>query len=106
MSYAEKERLIKSDISSIENIVRHVFNQGYDLGYKGGITNRLKTGNWIIKDDKEQGYDIAGIKTWYIQIMCDKCGFIKTAIEGHTGRYKYCPNCGCRMIEPQEREDI
>lgn len=54
-------------------------------------------GKWIIKDGKEQGYDIAGIKTWYIQIMCDKCGFIKTAIEGHTGQYKYCPNCGAEM---------
>ena len=64
-----------------------------------------KTGHWIIKDGKEQGYDIAGIKTWYIQIMCDKCGFIKTAIEGHTGQYNFCPNCGCRMVEPQERSD-
>ena len=62
-----------------------------------------KTGHWIIKDGKEQGYDIGGIKTWYIQIMCDKCGFIKTAIEGHTGQFKYCPNCGCRMVETQER---
>jgi len=56
-----------------------------------------KTGHWITKDGKEQGYDIGGIKTWYIQIMCDKCGFIKTAIEGHTGQYKFCPNCGARM---------
>ena len=64
-----------------------------------------KMGHWIDKDGKEQGYDIAGIKTWYIQIMCSECGFIKTAIEGHTGQYHYCPNCGCRMFEPQESED-
>lgn len=56
-----------------------------------------KTGHWIVKEGREQGYDIAGIKTWYIQIMCDKCGFIKTAIEGHTGQYHFCPNCGARM---------
>lgn len=37
MSYTEKEKLIKSDILSIENRVRHVFNQGYDLGYKDGL---------------------------------------------------------------------
>ncbi len=36
MSYIEKERLIKADIESIENRVRHAFNQGYDLGYKEG----------------------------------------------------------------------
>lgn len=67
------------------------------------VKQEPKTGHWITKDGKEQGYDIGGIKTWYIQIMCDKCGFIKTAIEGHTGQYKYCPSCGCRMVEPQER---
>lgn len=64
-----------------------------------------KTGHWIIKDGKEQGYDIGGIKTWYIQIMCDKCGFIKTAIEGHTGQYRYCPICGAKMVELQESEE-
>lgn len=36
MSYIEKEKLIKADIASIENRVRHAFNQGYDLGYKDG----------------------------------------------------------------------
>ena len=36
MSYIEKEKLIKADIVSIENIVRHAFNQGYDLGFKVG----------------------------------------------------------------------
>lgn len=61
------------------------------------VTPKPKTGHWITKDGKEQGYDIGGIKTWYIQIMCDKCGFIKTAIEGHTGQYKFCPNCGAKM---------
>ena len=36
MSYIEKENLIKADIASIENRVRHAFNQGYDLGFKDG----------------------------------------------------------------------
>jgi hypothetical protein len=36
MSYIEKEKLIKADIESIENRVRHAFNQGYDLGFKEG----------------------------------------------------------------------
>lgn len=152
MNEAEKERLIKKDIVSIENRVRHAFNQGYEMGMKESrseipntcgdaisrehlleeiamlkkspwfnentygskvirkeaveivedvcikrepsVTPKQKTGRWIIKDGKEQGYDIAGVKTWYIQIMCDKCGFIKTAIEGHIGEYKFCPKCG------------
>lgn len=56
-----------------------------------------KVGKWITKDGKEQGYDIAGIKTWYKQIMCNKCGFIKTALEGYAGQRNYCPNCGAEM---------
>lgn len=36
MGYMEKEKLIKADIVSIENRVRHAFNQGYDLGFKDG----------------------------------------------------------------------
>ena len=34
MNEAEKERLIKKDIASIENKVRHAFNQGYEMGVK------------------------------------------------------------------------
>lgn len=34
MSHIEKEKLIKADIRSIENRVRHAFYQGYDLGFK------------------------------------------------------------------------
>ena len=43
MKSAEKERLIKSDILSIESQVRHAFNQGYDLGYKDGLQKNIKT---------------------------------------------------------------
>lgn len=56
-----------------------------------------KVSKWIVKNAKKQGYDIAGIKTWYIQIVCNECGFTETAIEGHTGQLKYCPCCGAEM---------
>ena len=61
-----------------------------------------KIGHWITKEGKEQGYDIAGVKTWYKQIMCSECGFIKIAIEGHTKQYNFCPNCGTKMQEVEE----
>ena len=41
MSYIDKEKLIKADIASIENRVRHAFNQGYDLGFKDGIKGSI-----------------------------------------------------------------
>ena len=34
MNVEEKEQLIKKDIESVENRVRHAFNQGYELGLK------------------------------------------------------------------------
>lgn len=36
MSYIEKEKLIRADLASIENRVRHAFNQGYELGLQDG----------------------------------------------------------------------
>lgn len=47
-----------------------------------------KTGHWI---DMDEGFS---------PCECSECGsveFIKS---------KYCPNCGCRMIEPQESEEV
>jgi len=34
MNVEEKERLIKKDIESVENRVRHAFNQGFEMGLK------------------------------------------------------------------------
>ena len=89
MSYIEKEKLIKADIASIENRVRHAFNQGYDLGYKEGKERakpqESKTGHW---------------KTRPFSTFCSECGFELTI-----NNTNYCPNCGCRMIEPQESEN-
>jgi hypothetical protein len=49
-----------------------------------------KTGHWI------SHYDEDAKEGWY---ECDRC---------HTERAfntDYCPDCGCRMVEPQERSD-
>jgi flagellar biosynthesis/type III secretory pathway protein FliH len=58
MSYAEKEKLIKADLASIENRVRHAFNQGYDLGYKEGKATASNKAVANLADD------IEGL-TWY-----------------------------------------
>lgn len=45
MNDVERDKLIKRDMNSIENIVRHAFNQGYDMGYISG--KAAKQGHWI-----------------------------------------------------------
>ena len=51
------------------------------------VTPQSKTGHWIHFAQSDD---------------CSECGW-------STGKYispsKYCPNCGCRMVEPQERSD-
>lgn len=60
------------------------------------IEREPKTGRWIgIDEEPHEDYE------------CDKCGYTISTytanIEPHT-EYKYCPNCGSKMVEPQESE--
>ncbi len=50
-----------------------------------------KTGHWIEDVDR---YDRE-------YIGCSECG---AWFFGRDEKWKYCPNCGCRMVEPQESE--
>lgn len=63
-----------------------------------------KVGQWIIKMRVNKKIMVAGIKTWYLLIICDKCGFIKTIMEEHKGQYKFCPNCGQPKIQEVNNE--
>ena len=52
-----------------------------------------KSGKWILT-----------IEDWN-KWTCSNCGYVKrTDIHVNIG-WKYCPNCGCRMVEPQESEE-
>jgi hypothetical protein len=64
-----------------------------DLKILPSINPQPKTGKWIdimVGDMPAQA--------------CDQCNtFYPLAYTG--GGHKYCPNCGCRMVEPQERSE-
>ena len=55
-----------------------------------------KTGHWIEQDNWEDIY-----------YECSECGEAFSLMDGTPteNMYNFCPNCGCRMIEPQESED-
>lgn len=55
-------------------------------------------GRWVEVVDRTEMYDKEGVKTWGMLFQCNQCGFVLNAIEGHTGQYNYCPNCGAEMI--------
>ena len=61
-----------------------------------------KTGEWVMLEMVENVHDIYGVPTWGVNYMCDKCGFITTAIQDHFSQYKFCPSCGARMNGGEE----
>ena len=61
------------------------------------VTPTERTGHWInFERPLCEGEWISGAK-------CDKCGYEIGWM--FASEYNYCPNCGCRMVEPQESED-
>lgn len=54
-------------------------------------------GMWVEVVDRTEMYDKEGVKTWGMLFQCNQCGFVLNAIEGHTGQYNFCPNCGAQM---------
>lgn len=52
-----------------------------------------KAGHWILDETDNS-------------ITCDKCGCLIWANDISNGEAYYCPNCGCRMVEPQESEEV
>lgn len=50
-----------------------------------------KSGQWIAHSD-------GGI--WIKYYECSECG------KAHDTRTNFCPNCGVRMVEPQESEEV
>ena len=59
-------------------------------------------GEWVRLEREENVYDLHGVPTWGVNYMCDKCGFITTAIQDHFGQYRWCPSCGARMKGGEE----
>ena len=68
----------KSRVDEITNCIAMVVNEP-------SVKPQPKTGHWI-----EDEYEM--------KVICSACG------EENDKYSKYCPDCGCRMVEPQESE--
>ena len=71
--------------------------QGYpwqiaELSKLQSVQPEPKTGHWIEDDITERS------KSAY-KHKCDRCGAY------HRAMYDYCPSCGAKMFEPQERSE-
>lgn len=93
----------KMAIKALETIPKYkdAYGKGWDDGAKATYEHlkmceeeqEPKTGHWKrISMDKYSEH----AKYWY---RCDRCG------KDNLGNTDWCPNCGTRMVEPQESED-
>lgn len=96
---------------AIEVIKEAYGNSEYTDEIIKALEQEPKTGHWITKEayseDKAMGFTE--------QIVCSNCDMqnsyfsewdeCKNPISKTFIRSKFCPNCGCRMVEPQESED-
>ena len=86
-----------------------VHAMGYREGYKDAQANFVRqTGVWIKEKINDYSY----------KVYCSSCGkhaimeYISTgdtySASGHgeIKKTKYCPNCGAKMVEPQESEKV
>lgn len=65
--------------------------------YLAGMEHKQqpKTGHWILTSDDDYEY-----------CTCSECGYQNGENWMIGSQIKYCQECGCRMFEPQESEDI
>ena len=68
------------------NFSQEQYRMDLQSAYDCGVASTERTGHWI--DDEFGGCE------------CSECG----CLEG--GYSDYCPNCGAKMVEPQESEEI
>ena len=75
----------------INTSIKEAFTKGFELGLKKAPIPRPKIGHWITtRTFMHDG-----------EYYCDKC----KCDSPNNEKWDYCPNCGCRMVEPQERSD-
>ena len=79
-----KDDAIRQSMASIENRIRHVYNQGYEDGRK----SVQKVGKWIFGETMGHSW-----------MKCSECC---KSQDGQTLCFTYCPNCGAKMEGAEE----
>lgn len=81
----------KNDIGNLTSTDRREFQQWVE-----DLEQEPKTGHWIDDGFYAEGHS-------HKAFHCSKCGHNVLGFKEDLSNY--CPNCGARMIEPQESEE-
>jgi hypothetical protein len=69
------------------------------------VNPQEKTGHWEeVGEEYIQVYDLNGIPSCGDERICSECGFETVFIGEHCSQYRFCPNCGAKMVEKQESD--
>lgn len=96
MRYIDADKILYTDLSEGRGVCWVTFMDWIKEMPTANVRENVK-GRWVEVVDRTEMYDKEGVKTWGMLFQCNQCGFVLNAIEGHTGQYNYCPNCGADM---------
>ena len=94
-------------IKAIEERAKRIKNEDTLNGLAGAVAILFElpsvnpqenTGHWIAQD----------IHNCHTDFKCSECGYIHNFMHLYgepTADYTYCPNCGAKMVEPQDISD-
>ena len=103
--YLEQEPTTKNDLG-VDCIVDVLGSYtDLDIPYKREIAENILTKLPSVTPQPRKGHWIDNMDLGYHVSICSNCNW-----RGHGDtcliyKPKYCPNCGCAMVEPQESED-
>jgi rubredoxin len=90
---------VLDEISDYNNDLDYTTNELYDrIKRMPSVNPQPKTGHWIAQD----------IHNCHTDFKCSECGYIHSFMHLYgkpTADYTYCPICGAKMVESQERSD-
>lgn len=96
MRYIDADKILYTDLSEGRGVCWVTFMDWIKEMPNADVRENVN-GRWVEVVDRTEMYDKEGVKTWGMLFQCNQCGFVLNAIEGHTGQYNFCPNCGADM---------
>lgn len=108
MRLIDADALKETIVSNVYPVVDDFNNCDYGMFWTGGIEKAIdeqptieerKTGEWI---EREVCDEPKVIEEWQ-SAQCSNCGLYHTTpYMYYFDNYKYCPNCGARMVDENE----
>ena len=97
--FSNMSRNDKSRVDEINNCIAMVVNEP-------SVTPKEKTGHWIVDWSATSRLTRDRSLTYEYRVHCDRCGYRWDYTTDKKGSLvsNYCPNCGARMIESEDKE--